>query len=96
MRTIITKELAVIDNQLRTTKRHVRLVGENLSFEIEIRKFNFEPRILNQCVNCRFAHITNFIPAGCEDLKNMRTTTLDCANRQNVWQETSCPDFYPA
>ena len=95
MQTVITKELAVIDNQLRAAKRHVRLVGEKMSFEIEIRRFDTEPRILQQCGDCVFAKFTHFVPANCEDLKNMRSTTLECANSQNIWQETSCIQFIP-
>lgn len=95
MRTVITKELAVIDNRLRATQRHVRLVGENLSFEIKMVRFDSEPRILQQCGECVFAKLTQFIPANCEDLKNMRSTTMDCANNQNIWQESPCVQFIP-
>lgn len=96
MQTVITQELAVIDNRLRATKRHVYLVGENLSFEIEIRKFNSELRILGQCDDCRFAKVTRFSPKNCEDSKNMSSTTLECANGENVWREAFCGRFYPA
>ena len=95
MKTVITKELAVIDNQLRTTQRHVRLVGENLSFEIKICRFDSEPRILQQCGECVFAKFTQFVPANCEDLKNMRSTAVECASNQNIWQENPCAQFVP-
>lgn len=95
MQTVITKELAIVNNQLRTTRRHVRLVGENQSFEIEIRQFSSEPRIMGQCANCRFALITKFSPPNCEDLKNMSSTTLKCANGEDVWREAICGHFYP-
>ena len=95
MQTVITKELAVIDNQLRTARRHVRLVGENLSFEIQIRHFDSEPRILQQCSECRLAKFIHFVPVNCEDSKNMRSTTIECADGQNVWQENPCAQFIP-
>ncbi len=95
MQTVITKELAVADNQLRTIKRHVRLVGENLSFEIKIVRFDSEPRILQQCDGCVRAKFTQFVPANCEDLKNMRSTTVECASGQNIWQESPCLQFIP-
>lgn len=95
MQTVITKELAIIDNQLRSIQRHVRLVGEKMSFEIEIRRFDTEPRILQQCGDCRLAKLTQFIPANCDDLKNMRSTTLECVEGQNIWQENSCAQFVP-
>ena len=95
MQTVITKELAVVDNQLRATQRHVRLVGEDLSFEIEIRHFDSEPRILQQCGECRLAKLTQFVPANCDDLKNMRSTTVECAGGQNIWQESFCIQFVP-
>lgn len=93
MRTVITKELAVIDNRLRPTQRHVRLVGENISFEINIRHFDSEPRILQQCGECALAKFVQFVPANCEDLKNMRSTTIECLDGQNIWQENHCPQF---
>ncbi|MDP3731268.1 MAG: hypothetical protein Q8R34_02120 [bacterium] len=96
MQTVITKELAVIDNQLRTTRRRVRLVGENLSFEIKIVCFDSEPRILQQCSECRLAKFIHFVPAAnCEDSKNMRSTTIECADGQNIWQENHCAQFIP-
>ena len=95
MQTVITKELAILNNQLRTTQRHVRLVGKNASFEIEIRRFDIEPRILQQCGDCVFAKLIKFEPPDCEDLKNMRSTTMECANHQNIWQESSCAQFVP-
>lgn len=95
MQTVITKELAVIDNQLRATQRHVRLVGANLSFEIKIVRFDSEPRILQQCGECRLAKLIQFIPANCDDLKNMRSTTIECTGSQNIWQESHCAQFIP-
>ena len=95
MQTVITKELAVVDNQLRTTQRHVRLVGEKMSFEIEIRRFETEPRILQQCSECILAKLTQFAPANCDDLKNMRSTTMECTSGQNIWRQDSCVQFIP-
>ena len=95
MQTVITKELGIVDNQLRSVQRHVRLVGENLSFEIKIVRFDSEPRILQQCGECVFAKFTQSIPANCEDLKNMRSTTVECADGQNIWQESPCIQFIP-
>ena len=95
MQTIITKELAVVDNQLRAIQRHVRLVGENSSFEIEIRQFDTEPRILQQCDECVFVKLIHFVPANCDDLKNMRSTTMECVSSQNIWQENPCIQFIP-
>jgi len=95
MQTVITKELAVVDNQLRATQRHVRLVGENLSFEIKILRFDSEPRILQQCGECVFAKLIQFVPINCEDLKNMRSTTIECSSGQNIWQENPCIQFIP-
>ena len=96
MRTVITKELAVIENQLRAVKRHVRLVGENLSFEIEIKQFNSEPRILVHCRECVFAKINEFSPVECDDLKNIRSTSIVCGKGQNIWEELKCAQFTPA
>ncbi len=95
MQTVITKELAVVNNQLRTTQRRVRLVGENLSFEIKIVRFDSEPRILQQCGDCVLAKLTQFAPANCEDLKNMRSVTTECTSGQNIWQESPCAQFVP-
>lgn len=95
MRTVITKVLAVVDNQLRAIQRRVRLVGENLSFEIKIVRFDSEPRILQQCGECVLAKVIQFVPANCEDLKNMRSTTMECTGGQNIWQESPCAQFVP-
>lgn len=96
MKTVITKELAIVENQLHTVKRHVRLVGESLSFEIEIKKFDKEPRILAYCQECLFRKTTEFAPAGCDDLKNMRSVSITCIRSQNIWEESVCAQFTPA
>lgn len=93
MRTVITMELAVIDNQLRVMERHVRLVGEILSFEIEIRRFEVEPRRLALCDECAFADIVIFAPLGCDDLKNMRSQGIVCKKGEDIWREATCPNF---
>lgn len=93
MQTVITKELGVINNQLRAVRRHVRLVGENLSFEIAIKRFEIEPRRLALCGECAFAHIIIFAPTGCEDLKNIRSQQIVCKKGEDIWLEAACPNF---
>lgn len=90
MRTVITKILAVIDNQLRCIKRHVRLVGEKQHFEIEIKQFKNEPRCLCLCNNCEHARIAIFGPKNCENIDNIRSKTLSCSKNENIWQESAC------
>ena len=93
MKTVITKELEVIENQLRVKLRHVRLVGERLSFEIEIKRFEAEPRRLVLCDECAFADIVIFAPTGCDDLKNMRSQQIVCKKGEDIWLEYACPNF---
>ncbi len=93
MQTVITAELAIRDNALVATKRHVRLVGEKTSFEINIRQFASEPRILQMCGECQFGAVTEFAPLGCDDLKNMRSTSITCTRRQDVWEESACVQY---
>ena len=94
MHTIITNVLKVIGNRLPVTDRHVYLIGEkDLCFEIEIKKFDTEPRCLSTCSACVFAFISIFTPENCEDLRNMRSKQIRCSLDQNIWAESVCPTF---
>lgn len=93
MQTVITKILAVINNQLRSVRRYVRLVGERQHFEIEIKQFKDEPRCLCQCSECEFARITIFPASMCENIDDIRSNNLACSKGQDIWQEASCSNF---
>lgn len=93
MQTVITKILNVIDNQLRSVRRYVRLVGEKQHFEIEIKHFKNEPRCLCQCNECEFASITVFPASMCENIDDIRSRSLICSKGQDVWQESACKHF---
>ena len=93
MQTVITTELAVRNNALVAIKRHVRLVGENESFEIDIRRFASEPRVLQLCDKCVFGTITEFAPPDCDDLKNMRSISIACTRNQDIWEENACAQY---
>ncbi len=97
MRTLITKELAVIDNQLRATGRHrVHLLGDRLSFEIEIKQYKKEPRCFCQCTECVFASTVIFEPKDCDDIKNMRSIGVRCTRGNDTLSETLCLSFSSA
>lgn len=93
MQTVITTELGIVKNKLCITNRHVRLVGENLSFEIKIIKFENDPRCLGLCQNCTHGRIEIFEPQGCEDLKNMRSVSMRCKKGEDVYSESPCEHF---
>src|SRR3989344_68325 len=95
MQTVITTELGIVGNKLCITKRHVRLVGENLSFEIEIKQFDKEPRCFDECDSCVHRNFEIFEPQGCDDVKNMRSVRITCDKGEDVYKEEECPRFYP-
>jgi len=93
MKTVITKELGIVNNRLVTLVRHVRLVGENSSFEIEIKRFEKEPRCFDLCSSCVYGRLEKIEPKGCEDLKNMRSIHMRCGKGENVFEEDDCKNY---
>lgn len=95
-----TKELGVVDNKLVELgkHRHVILVGEKLSFEINIKEFQNEPRCLSLCHRCVHRRVIVFDPK-CEDLhdqRNMRSEEIRCFVGDDIWSEIECTQFTPA
>lgn len=92
-----TKELGVVDNKLIELGKHRRviLVGEKLSFEINIKEFKNEPRCLSLCCTCAHGKVVVFEPK-CEDphdQRNMRSEGVGCLVGDDIWSETDCAQF---